>query len=74
MGITTHTCAQHLVALKSKKQSAIARASNEEEFRSIAQEICEILWMKQVLKDLKIQCESFMKLFAIINWLAHSLV
>ena len=25
--------------------------------------ICELLWMKQVLEDLKMQCESAMKLF-----------
>lgn len=61
-GYCTFLCG-NLVTWRSKKQSVVARSSAEAEFRAMALGICELLWMKQVLEDLKIQCEGPMKLF-----------
>lgn len=52
----------NLVTWRSKKQNVVARSSAEAEFRAMAQGICELLWMKIVLDDLKIKCEGPMKL------------
>ncbi|MCH90414.1 hypothetical protein A2U01_0011329 [Trifolium medium] len=63
LGYCTFLCG-NLIAWKSKKQSVVvARSSAEAEIRAMEQGICELLWMKQVLEDLKIQCEGPMKLF-----------
>jgi hypothetical protein len=62
IGYCTFLCG-NLVTWRSKKQSVVARSSVEAEFRTMAPRICELLWMKQVLEDLKIQCEGPMKLF-----------
>ena len=43
----------NLVSWRSKKQSVVARSSAEAEFRSMAQGICEGLWVKKVLEDLR---------------------
>ncbi|KAK2971692.1 hypothetical protein RJ640_007730 [Escallonia rubra] len=53
----------NLVTWKSKKQPTVARSSSEAEFRSMAQGICELLWLKIILKDLKIKLETPMKLY-----------
>ncbi|BAT87101.1 hypothetical protein VIGAN_05044300 [Vigna angularis var. angularis] len=45
----------NLVSWKSKKQNVVARSSAEAEFRAMAQGICEILWLKIILDDLKIR-------------------
>ena len=44
-----------LVTWKSKKQSVVARSSAEAEFRAMAQGVCELLWLKIILEDLKIK-------------------
>ena len=49
--------------MRSKKKNVVARSSAEAEFRSMAQGICELLWMKIILDDLKIRYEEPMKLF-----------
>ena len=41
----------------------VARSSDEVEFRAIGQGVCEILWMKIILDDLRIKCEAPMKIF-----------
>ena len=41
----------------------MARSSAEAEFRALAQGICELLWMRIILNDMKIQCEGPMNLF-----------
>ncbi|KAK3004985.1 hypothetical protein RJ639_017903 [Escallonia herrerae] len=51
----------NLVTWRSKKQPVVARSSSEVEFRSMAQGICELLWLKIILKDLKIKSETPMK-------------
>ncbi|RVW34515.1 Retrovirus-related Pol polyprotein from transposon RE1 [Vitis vinifera] len=42
----------NLVTWRSKKQSVIARSSAEAEYRALAQEICEGIWIKRVLSEL----------------------
>lgn len=52
-----------LVFLRGKKQNVVARQSSEAEFRAMTQKNCDLLWMKLILEDLKIQYESLKKLF-----------
>ena len=44
----------NLITWRSKKQNVVARTSAEAKFRSIAHGICEVLWIKRVLEELKI--------------------
>uniref|UniRef100_F6I6R9 Protein kinase domain-containing protein n=1 Tax=Vitis vinifera TaxID=29760 RepID=F6I6R9_VITVI len=44
----------NLITWRSKKQNVVARSSAEVKFRSIAHGICEVLWIKRVLEELKI--------------------
>lgn len=53
----------NLVTWRSKKQSVVARSSAETEFRSIALGMCELLWLKILLDDLKIKWTTPMKLY-----------
>jgi len=46
----------NLVTWRSKKQNVVARSSVEAEFRAMAQGICEVLWVKSLLKDIGIDC------------------
>ena len=39
---------------RSKKQNVVARSSVEAESREMAQGVCERLWIKNILKDLRI--------------------
>ena len=45
----------NLVTWRSKKQNVVARSSAEAEFQAMAQGICELLWLKIILEDLKIE-------------------
>lgn len=45
----------NLVTWRSKKQKVVARSSAEAEFRGMAHGLCELLWIKNVLKDLGIK-------------------
>ena len=38
---------------KSKKQNVVARSSIEAEYRAMAMATCELVWTKQLLKELK---------------------
>ncbi|KAL6311020.1 hypothetical protein AAG906_006922 [Vitis piasezkii] len=42
----------NLVTWKSKKQNVVARSSAEAEFRALALEFCEALWLRLLLQDL----------------------
>ena len=53
----------NLVTWRSKKQNVVARSSAESEFRAIAQELCELLWLKIILDDLRIKWDDHMKLY-----------
>ncbi|PON82508.1 hypothetical protein TorRG33x02_217530, partial [Trema orientale] len=43
----------NLVTWRSKKQSVVARSSAEAEFRSLANGISELLWVKMLLEELQ---------------------
>ncbi|WKA05210.1 hypothetical protein VitviT2T_023189 [Vitis vinifera] len=53
----------NLVTWKSKKQNVVARSSAELEFRFIAQGLCELLWLKIILNDLRIKWDGPLKLY-----------
>ena len=53
----------NLVTWKSKKQNVVVRLSAESEFRVIAQGLCELLWLKIILDDLRIEWDDPMKLY-----------
>lgn len=55
----------------------VVRSSAEAEFRAMTLGNCELLWMKLVLENLKINCEGPMKLFCDnkpVIGIAHDLV
>ena len=43
-----------IVTWQSKKQSVVARSSAEAEFKAVTHGICEVLWIKQLLEELKV--------------------
>ncbi|RVW54645.1 Retrovirus-related Pol polyprotein from transposon RE1 [Vitis vinifera] len=53
----------NLVTWRSKKQSVVSRSRAEAEFRAMAHDICEGIWLRRVLKELKISDEEPMKMF-----------
>jgi hypothetical protein len=53
----------NLITWRSRKQKVVARSSAEAEFRGMAQGICELLWIKSVLKDLEIKYTNPIKLY-----------
>ena len=53
----------NLVTWKSKKQNVVVRLFAESEFRVIAQGLCELLWLKIILDDLRIEWDDPMKLY-----------
>ncbi|KAH9650639.1 hypothetical protein KPL70_026448 [Citrus sinensis] len=53
----------NLVTWRSKKQSVVARSSAEAEFRAMAHGVCELIWIRRVLKELKIGFEEHMLLY-----------
>ncbi|RVX02121.1 Retrovirus-related Pol polyprotein from transposon RE1 [Vitis vinifera] len=53
----------NLVTWRSKKQLVVSRSSAKAEFRAMAHDICEGIWLRRVLKELKISDEEPMKMF-----------
>jgi hypothetical protein len=53
----------NLVTWRSKKQSVVARSSAEAEFRTMAQGVCEILWLKILLTELEFDSKDSMRLY-----------
>jgi len=53
----------NLVTWRSKKHNVVSRSSAEAEFRSMALGICELLWIKIILEDLRIKWEEPMRLY-----------
>ncbi|KAK2993290.1 hypothetical protein RJ640_022129 [Escallonia rubra] len=53
----------NLVTWISKKQSVVSRNSAEAKFRAITLSICEGVWLKRLLEELKITCEGSIKVF-----------
>ncbi|KAJ9678523.1 hypothetical protein PVL29_020646 [Vitis rotundifolia] len=53
----------NLVACKSKKQSVVSRSSVESEYRALAQATCEIIWIHQLLCEVRMKCTMSAKLW-----------
>lgn len=53
----------NLVTWRSKKQNVVARSSAEAEFRAVAQGICEGLWLKKLLEELRVTIKLPIKLY-----------
>ncbi|RVW73031.1 Retrovirus-related Pol polyprotein from transposon RE1 [Vitis vinifera] len=53
----------NLVTWRNKKQNVVAKSSAEAKFRSIALGICEVLWIRRLLEELKISSTLPMKLY-----------
>lgn len=53
----------NLVTWRSKKQSVVARSSAEAEYRAVAQGMCELLWLRRLLDELKVIPVTPMKLY-----------
>ena len=48
---------------RSKKQSVVARSSAEAKYRSMAHGICEVLWIRRILKELKVHSPPPIKVY-----------
>ncbi|GMP41435.1 hypothetical protein CsSME_00011533 [Camellia sinensis var. sinensis] len=53
----------NLVTWRSKKQNVVARSSAEAEFRAVAHGICEVMWIKRILEELKLSHPTPMKVY-----------
>ncbi|KAM1524602.1 hypothetical protein ACFX10_009185 [Malus domestica] len=54
---------QSPISWKTKKQTTVARSTAEAEYHSMATTCCETTWLKNVLRDLKIQHDQPVTLF-----------
>ncbi|KAM1489804.1 hypothetical protein ACFXTO_033012 [Malus domestica] len=52
----------NLVSWRSKKQKVIARSSDEAKYRSMAHGVCELLWVRNLLRDLGFRPKHAMRL------------
>lgn len=53
----------NLVTWRSKKQTVVSRSSAAPEFKAMAHGICEGIWLKRLLKELRIQDEEPLHMF-----------
>lgn len=53
----------NLVTWRSKKQNGVARSSAKAEFRALANGICEIVWLKRLLEELKVTFAPLIKVY-----------
>ena len=54
---------ENFVTWRSKKQNVVAKSNAKAEFRAVAQGICEVLWIKRFLEELKVIRRLPMKVF-----------
>ncbi|XP_019085229.1 PREDICTED: uncharacterized protein LOC109126294 [Camelina sativa] len=52
-----------LISWRSKKQGVTSRSSTESEYRSMAQATCELIWLQQLFKDLRLPVPGPAKLY-----------
>lgn len=52
----------NLVTWRSKKQKMVARSSAESEFRGMVHGVCELLWIKRIMRDLGFEVRDSMNL------------
>jgi hypothetical protein len=53
----------NLVTWRSKKQPVVARSSAEAEYRGMAFGVCELLWLRNLLRELGVDYQDAMKLY-----------
>jgi hypothetical protein len=53
----------NLISWRSKKQNVVARSTTEVEFRSMASGLCELLWVKMMLEELRLFERGPLRLF-----------
>ena len=53
----------NLVTWRSKKQPVVARSSAEAEYRGMAFGVCELLWLRNLLRDLGVNSKDTMNLY-----------
>ena len=58
---------ENLVTWRCEKQNLVAKPSAESKFRSMAMGVCEFLWLKIILDDLKIRWERPIDYIVTIN-------
>jgi hypothetical protein len=53
----------NLVSWKSKKQTVVARSTAETEYRAMALDVAEMMWLRAMLVELKVDQRAQMKLW-----------
>ncbi|GAA0153218.1 transmembrane signal receptor [Lithospermum erythrorhizon] len=53
----------NLVRWRSKKQNVVARSSGEVKFRSMAHEVCEVVWIKRLYEELDMKYDGPIQLY-----------
>ena len=53
----------NLVSWKSKKQRVVSHSSAESEYKAMAQSVCEIMWLHQLLMEVSIETPVLEKLW-----------
>ena len=53
----------NLFTWRSKKQKVVAKSSAKAEFRGMSHGVCELLWLKKLLRDLGFKPKGAMKLY-----------
>ena len=61
----------NLVTWKSKKQNVVARSSAEAEYRAMASTASELIWIKQLLRDMGVKIDQPMKMYCDNNSARH---
>ena len=65
-----------MISWKSKKQSVVSRSSAESEYRAMAQSVCEIMWICQLLMEVgmktsgpaKLWCDNQAAMHIALTW------